>query len=69
MESVINWSTITVRFLLHHSERQLIDSPEVNRYISKRAHPPALRTFLPEIAEFARHNHEEVLYPILRFHF
>ena len=57
-----------MRFFLRHSGNSL-NSPEVNRDISKRAHPPALRPFLPEIAEFARHNHEEVLHQILRFHF
>lgn len=66
MEFAINWSIITVRFFLHCSTSSLT-SPEVNRDISKRVHPPALMPFLREIAEFARHNHEEVLHPILRF--
>ncbi|KAL0946027.1 hypothetical protein HGRIS_012304 [Hohenbuehelia grisea] len=38
----------------------------VNRDVEKRQHPLALRPFLPEIAAFARHNHENVLFPILR---
>ncbi|KAH7915946.1 Clavaminate synthase-like protein [Hygrophoropsis aurantiaca] len=38
----------------------------VNRDITKRAHPEALRPFLPEIKEFARHNHYDILHPILR---
>ncbi len=57
-----------MRFFLCYSGSSLT-SPEVNRDISKRTHPPALRPFLPEIAEFARHNHEEVLHQILRSHF
>ncbi|KJA23967.1 hypothetical protein HYPSUDRAFT_66061 [Hypholoma sublateritium FD-334 SS-4] len=46
--------------------RDQLEHYNINRDISKRAHPPALRPFLPEIAEFGRHNHEEVLHPILR---
>lgn len=55
----------TQYFFLHRNGCSLT-LPEVNRDISKRAHPPALRPFLPEIAEFGRHNHEEVLHPILK---
>ena len=39
----------------------------VNRDIRKRQHPGPLRPFLPEIEAFARHNHENVLHPILRY--
>jgi isopenicillin N synthase-like dioxygenase len=38
----------------------------VHRDVTKREHPEALRPFLPEIQAFARHNHEQVLHPILR---
>ncbi|KII84323.1 hypothetical protein PLICRDRAFT_46193 [Plicaturopsis crispa FD-325 SS-3] len=38
----------------------------INRDITKRAHPKPLRPFLPEIDAFARHNHFNVLHPILR---
>lgn len=38
----------------------------VNRVITKRQHPLALRPLLPEIAEFARFNHEHVLHTLLR---
>ncbi|KAG6819190.1 hypothetical protein H0H93_014467 [Arthromyces matolae] len=38
----------------------------VNRDVNKREHPHALRPLLPEIEKFARHNHLNVLHPILR---
>ncbi|KAG6872988.1 hypothetical protein C0995_004364, partial [Termitomyces sp. Mi166 len=38
----------------------------INRDITKRGHPQPLRPFLPEISQFARHNHTNVLHPILR---
>ncbi|KZS93500.1 Clavaminate synthase-like protein [Sistotremastrum niveocremeum HHB9708] len=38
----------------------------VNRDVTKKAHPEPLRPFLPEIEAFARYNHENVLHPILR---
>ncbi|KAN0094766.1 Clavaminate synthase-like protein [Tylopilus felleus] len=38
----------------------------INRDITKREHPEALRPFLPEIKEFGKFNHLSVLHPILR---
>jgi hypothetical protein len=38
----------------------------VNRDVNMKQHPQALRPFLPEIDEFAKHNHFNVLHPILR---
>ena len=38
----------------------------VNRNVTKRPHPQALRPFLPELDAFARHNHFNILHPILR---
>lgn len=38
----------------------------VHRDTSKQVHPPALRPYLPDIEAFARHNHFNVLHPILR---
>ncbi|KAJ7820017.1 Clavaminate synthase-like protein [Mycena olivaceomarginata] len=38
----------------------------INRDVTKRQHPEAVRPFLPEIEAFARHNHFNVLHPILR---
>lgn len=43
-----------------------VENYNVNRDVTKREHPQSLRPFLPEIAEFARHNHLNVLHPILR---
>ncbi|KAH7928365.1 Clavaminate synthase-like protein [Leucogyrophana mollusca] len=38
----------------------------INRDVTKRSHPEALRPFLPEIKDFGRYNHLNVLHPILR---
>ncbi|KAJ7581201.1 Clavaminate synthase-like protein [Mycena floridula] len=38
----------------------------VNRDVTLRDHPTALKPLLPEISEFARHNHLNVLHPILK---
>jgi hypothetical protein len=38
----------------------------VNLDITKRPHPTAVRPFLPEIDDFTRHNHFNILHPILR---
>ncbi|KAK0481266.1 Clavaminate synthase-like protein [Armillaria novae-zelandiae] len=38
----------------------------INRDITKRQHPEAVRPYLAEIEAFARHNHLNVLHPILR---
>ncbi|KAF8490579.1 Clavaminate synthase-like protein [Gautieria morchelliformis] len=46
--------------------RDQIENYNVHRDVTKRAHPEALRPFLPEISAFARHNHFNVLHPILR---
>ncbi|KAJ3509886.1 hypothetical protein NLJ89_g4977 [Agrocybe chaxingu] len=46
--------------------RDQLEHYNINRDITKREHPKPLHPFLPEIAEFARYNHEKVLHPILR---
>ena len=38
----------------------------VSRDVTKREHPVTFRPLLPEIEEFAKHNHFDVLFPILR---
>jgi len=38
----------------------------INRDVTKREHPEAVRPFLPEIKEFGKFNHLNVLHPILR---
>ncbi|KAJ7088430.1 hypothetical protein B0H15DRAFT_841338 [Mycena belliarum] len=43
-----------------------IEHYNINRQVRKRAHPEALRPYLQEIEAFARHNHFNVLHPILR---
>ncbi|KAG6829736.1 hypothetical protein H0H87_010368 [Tephrocybe sp. NHM501043] len=46
--------------------RDQVEHYNINRDITKRGHPEPLRPFLPEISQFARHNHFNVLHPILR---
>jgi len=43
-----------------------IEHYNINRDVTKRGHPEALRPFLPEIREFGKFNHFHVLHPILR---
>ncbi|PFH51150.1 hypothetical protein AMATHDRAFT_143235 [Amanita thiersii Skay4041] len=43
-----------------------VEHYNINKDITRRAHPENLRSFLPEIEEFAKHNHFNVLHPILR---
>ncbi|KAI6019153.1 hypothetical protein EDC04DRAFT_2576053 [Pisolithus marmoratus] len=43
-----------------------IDNYAMNFDVTQRPHPQALRPFLPELDAFARHNHFNVLHPILR---
>ncbi|KAI0342235.1 Clavaminate synthase-like protein [Trametopsis cervina] len=42
-----------------------VENYNINRDVSKKSHPHALRPLLPEISEFARHNHH-VLHAVLR---
>ncbi|KAG9313774.1 hypothetical protein JVU11DRAFT_6134 [Chiua virens] len=46
--------------------RDQLEHYNMNRDVTKRTHPEALRPFLPEIKEFAKFNHFNVLHPILR---
>ncbi|KAI6039147.1 hypothetical protein EDC04DRAFT_2879668 [Pisolithus marmoratus] len=43
-----------------------IDNYAMNFDVTQRPHPQALRPFLPELDAFARHNHFNILHPILR---
>ena len=42
------------------------NSSSVNRDTTKRTHPEAIRPFIPEIKEFGKFNHFNVLHPIMR---
>ncbi|TBU47752.1 Clavaminate synthase-like protein [Dichomitus squalens] len=42
------------------------DELEYYTFFGQSDHPEALQPFLPEYHEFARHNHYNVLYPVLR---
>ncbi|TFY69355.1 hypothetical protein EVJ58_g450 [Rhodofomes roseus] len=46
--------------------RDQIEQYNINRDVTKRQHPQALRPFLPEITEFARFCHLKILHPVLR---
>lgn len=65
-DQVENYSCM---FIFAPRERQVTDQTlcPVNRDVTKREHPEALRPLLPEIREFSRHNHFNVLHPLLRF--
>ncbi|THH32867.1 hypothetical protein EUX98_g1352 [Antrodiella citrinella] len=43
-----------------------VENYNVNRDVTKKEHPEALRALLPEIREFAKQSHFNVLHPILR---
>ncbi|KAI0689338.1 Clavaminate synthase-like protein [Cytidiella melzeri] len=45
--------------------RDQVENYNVNRDVNKKQHPQALRPFLPEIRDFAKHNHS-ILHTILR---
>ncbi|KAG6824876.1 hypothetical protein H0H92_005561 [Tricholoma furcatifolium] len=46
--------------------RDQIEHYNIHTDVNAREHPEALRPFLPEIDAFARHNHFNVLLPLLR---
>ncbi|KAG0696878.1 hypothetical protein DFH29DRAFT_180683 [Suillus ampliporus] len=51
------------------TENHILDQIEhygINKDVTKRPHPQALRPFLPEVDAFIRHNHFNVVHPILR---
>ena len=38
----------------------------VNRDVTMRFHPEAMRPFIPEVSSFARYNHFNILHPVLQ---
>ena len=64
VEFGINWNITTVRY--GAAKWFLQFTVLVHRDVTKREHPEAVRPFMPEVAAFARHNHFNVLHPILR---
>ncbi|EPT03279.1 hypothetical protein FOMPIDRAFT_90926 [Fomitopsis schrenkii] len=46
--------------------RDQIESYNINKDVTKRQHPKALQPFLPEIGEFAKFCHFNILHPVLR---
>ncbi|PFH51141.1 hypothetical protein AMATHDRAFT_59632 [Amanita thiersii Skay4041] len=51
---------------LENGVRDQLEHYNINRDVMLRSHPEVLRSFLPEVEAFAKHNHFNVLYPILR---
>ncbi|KAF9486256.1 Clavaminate synthase-like protein [Pholiota conissans] len=51
---------------IENGVRDEVEHYNINHDVTRREHPEALRPFIPEIKEFARHNHEDILHPILR---
>ncbi|KAL4248225.1 Isopenicillin N synthase-like superfamily protein, partial [Pleurotus pulmonarius] len=46
--------------------RDQIEHYNFNKDVYKREHPQPIRPFLPEIEAFSRHNHFNVVHPVLR---
>ncbi|EIW77844.1 Clavaminate synthase-like protein [Coniophora puteana RWD-64-598 SS2] len=46
--------------------RDQIDAYAINKNVYRRPQPQALRPFLPEIEDFAKHNHLNIVHPLLR---
>ncbi|KIK67739.1 hypothetical protein GYMLUDRAFT_36495 [Collybiopsis luxurians FD-317 M1] len=46
--------------------RDQIENYNLNRNVYKRQHPEALRPLLPELSQFTRHTHMDIVHPILR---
>ncbi|KAK7042536.1 Clavaminate synthase-like protein [Favolaschia claudopus] len=46
--------------------RDQLEHYAINRDVTKRQHPEALRPFLSEIEAFAKHTHFNILHPVLR---
>ncbi|KAF7305253.1 Flavonol synthase/flavanone 3-hydroxylase [Mycena chlorophos] len=46
--------------------RDQLEHYNINRDVTKREHPLAVRPFLPEIEAFAKHTHFNILHPVLR---
>ncbi|KAF5388847.1 hypothetical protein D9757_005664 [Collybiopsis confluens] len=51
----------------HIDSGDQVENYNIHRDVNRRAHPEILRPLLPEISLFARHSHENILYPILRY--
>ncbi|KAK7680300.1 hypothetical protein QCA50_016540 [Cerrena zonata] len=44
-----------------------VEQYNMNRDVTVREHPEAMRPFLPELREFGKHNHFNVVHPVLSF--
>ncbi|EIW75982.1 Clavaminate synthase-like protein [Coniophora puteana RWD-64-598 SS2] len=46
--------------------RDQIEQYAINKNVHRRPHPQSLRPFLPEIDDFVKHNHFNIVHPLLR---
>ncbi|RDB17179.1 hypothetical protein Hypma_001824 [Hypsizygus marmoreus] len=53
-------------WLIDGEVQDQVEHYNMNRHLYDRAHPQALRPFLPVIEDFALHNHHNIVHPILR---
>ncbi|KAF9457902.1 hypothetical protein BDZ94DRAFT_161967 [Collybia nuda] len=53
-------------WLISDGVHDQIEHYNINRNLYKRAHPQALRPYLHTIEDFAKHNHFNILHPILK---
>ncbi|KAI0783193.1 Clavaminate synthase-like protein [Abortiporus biennis] len=51
---------------IENGVRDQLEHYNINRDITKKQHPEAVRPLLPEIQAFAKYNHFNILFPILR---
>ncbi|KAH7928363.1 Clavaminate synthase-like protein [Leucogyrophana mollusca] len=49
-----------------NDEEKRVYAGNINRHISNVSHPQALRPFIPEVDAFIRHNHFNILEPLLK---
>lgn len=61
-------NSTTVSFVIYTLLRNVnYITPQVNRDVFKREHPEVLKPLLPEVEQFAKHNHFNILHTILRY--
>ncbi|KAF9011703.1 hypothetical protein BDQ17DRAFT_1232931 [Cyathus striatus] len=53
-------------WVIDNGVRDQIEHYNINHDVTRRQHPETIRPFIPEIEAFAKHNHLNVLHPILR---
>ena len=67
MEVFVIRSKITIVSIVGRHARYHGFMELVNKQVHNKEHPEALRPLMPEIEAFAKHNHFNVLHPVLRY--